>query len=129
MTRTVDEKSPVRVLIVDDEVSYAAALSKRLTVRGMETTKVNSGRRALQILREMDFDVVLLDLKMEDVDGLETLKVIKIMAPDLQVIILTGHGGEAEASLCLQLGAFDYLVKPCELEAVLKSIARAVEGD
>ncbi len=119
---------PVRVLIVDDEASYTKALSKRLEVRGVTTSVANSGRQAIQTLREQDFDVVLLDLKMEDVDGIETLKVCKIMDPRLKVIILTGHGGEAEAKQCLKLGAFDYLVKPSELDDIIKSIRRAMAG-
>jgi DNA-binding NtrC family response regulator len=119
---------PVRVLIVDDEVSYAKALSKRLEVRGLTTEIAHSGRAAIQTLRKQDFDVILLDLKMEDVDGIETLKVCKIMDPRLKIIILTGHGGEAEAQKSLKLGAFDYLVKPCDLEDIIKSIRRAVAG-
>ncbi|MFW5486917.1 MAG: response regulator [Desulfovibrio sp.] len=119
---------PVRVLIVDDEASYAKALSKRLEVRGLNTAVANSGREAIQTLRKQDFEVILLDLKMEDVDGLETLKVCKIMDPRLKVIILTGHGGEAEAKQSLKLGAFDYLVKPTELDDIIKSIRRAMAG-
>lgn len=119
--------APVKILIVDDEASYANALAKRMKLRGLEPTTVNSGREAIQRLRGEDFHVALLDLKMEDVDGLETLKVFRIMDPHLKVIILTGHGGESEARQCMKLGAEDYLVKPCEFDTVLKKVVLAAE--
>lgn len=119
--------APIRILLVDDEVSYANALAKRMKLRGLEPTTVNSGREAIQRLRGDDFHVALLDLKMEDVDGIETLKVFRIMDPHLKVIILTGHGGEAEARQCMKLGAEDYLIKPCEFETVLKKVTKAAD--
>ncbi|NCC25987.1 MAG: response regulator [Deltaproteobacteria bacterium] len=119
-------RPPVRLLVVDDELSYTKLLTKRMTHRGFEVTAVNSGREAVQAMRCGSYDVALLDLKMEDIDGLETLKMLKILAPETKVIILTGHGGEAEARRCFDLGAFDYLVKPCRLEVIIQTILRAV---
>ena len=119
------DADPIRVLIVDDEVAYAALLAKRMQLRGMVTRPVNGGQAALQALRGGEFDVALLDLKMENMDGIETLKVFRVIDPELKVIILTGHGGEAEAKQCITLGAFDYLLKPCELETLVGQVQRA----
>jgi len=122
------ESGPVRVLIVDDEVSYAQLLAKRMILRGVKATAVNSGREAVQTLRGNAFDAALLDLKMESMDGIETLKMFRVIDPRMKVIILTGHGGEAEARQCIKLGAFDYLVKPCELETIMSRIAKAAKA-
>ncbi len=122
------EADPIRVLIVDDEVSYAQLLAKRMTLRGVAATAVNSGREAVQTLRGKTFDAALLDLKMESMDGIETLKMFRVIDPRMKVIILTGHGGEAEARQCIKLGAFDYLVKPCELETILSRIGKAAKA-
>ena len=116
----------IRVLLVDDEVSYTRILSKRMAVRGMQATAVDDGPAAIQALRGDTFDVALLDLKMEEMDGLEVLKIFRVMAPEMQVIILSGHGGEAEARLSLKNGAFDYLVKPCDLETITCKIKEAI---
>lgn len=121
-------KKPIRVLIVDDEVSYGAVLVKRLAVRKIEAAFRPSGREAIQLLRNMDFDVSLLDLKMEQMDGLEVLKVFGMLAPHMKVIIVTGHGGEAEAKAAIKGGAFDYLVKPCNLDDVVTAIERAAQA-
>jgi len=118
----------IRVLIVDDEIAYAHLLAKRMALRGMEVEAVNSGGEAIQSLRGKSFDVALLDLKMENMDGLEVLKVFRIIDPKMKVIILTGHGGEAEANQCIKLGAYDYLVKPCELETIIGQIQKAAEA-
>ena len=121
-----DDASKIRVLLVDDEVSYTRVLAKRMAVRGMEATTVDNGPAAIQALRGEQYDVALLDLKMEEMDGLEVLKIFKVMAPNMQVIILTGHGGEREARLSLKHGAYDYLVKPCDLNTITEKIQDAV---
>lgn len=84
----------VQVLLVDDEKGYLNVLRNRLSKRCIDATTAFSGTRAIQILRKKDFHVVVLDLKMEDMDGIEVLKIIKRMIPDLPVIILTGHGSQ-----------------------------------
>ena len=106
-------RPPINVLLVDDEKGYLNVLSNRLSRRLIHSKKAFSGTEAIQILRKNDFDVVVLDLKMEDMDGIEVLKVIKRMVPDLPVIILTGHGSQTAAKEGIQFGAFDYLTKPC----------------
>ncbi len=116
---------PIRVLLIDDEVGYIYVLSKRLSKRGFEVSKASSGSEALQILRQRSFDVAILDLKMTDMDGIEVLKVLKKMAPELVVIMLTGHGSAKAAHDGIRLGAYDYLTKPCETEELIKKIMEA----
>lgn len=120
-------KRPIRLLLVDDEKGYLAILSKRLSRRNLEVVPADSGTAAIQALRRSEFDVAVVDLKMEDMDGLEVLKVFKKMDPDLAVIILTGHGSEQAAREGVELGAFDYLTKPCDLEELLAKIGQAME--
>lgn len=115
----------LQVLLVDDEKGYVNVLSNRLSKRSIKATKAFSGTEAIQILRKQDFDVVVLDLKMEDMDGIEVLKVIKRMVPDLPVIILTGHGSQTAAKEGITFGAFDYLTKPCELSELMDKIHEA----
>jgi DNA-binding NtrC family response regulator len=116
---------PIRVLLIDDEVGYIYVLSKRLSKRGFEVSKASSGSEAFQILRQRSFDVAILDLKMTDMDGIEVLKVLKKMAPELVVIMLTGHGSAKAAHDGIRLGAYDYLTKPCETEELIKKIMEA----
>jgi DNA-binding response OmpR family regulator len=112
----------IRLLLVDDEEGYVKVLSKRLARRNMEVMTALSGAEGIQRLRKQDFDVAILDLKMEDMDGIEVLRVFKKMVPDLPVIMLTGHGTEKAAREGLDLGAFDYLTKPCDLLDLVKKI-------
>ncbi len=91
----------------------------------MDVAKAFSGAEAIRVLRGQEFDVAVLDLKMEDMDGIEVLKVFKMMDPRLVVIMLTGHGSAKDAELGIKLGAFDYLTKPCELEDLVEKIMEA----
>ncbi len=118
----------IRLLLVDDEESYVNILSKRLTKRHFHVTTAVSGAEAIQALRKQDFDVAVLDLKMEDMDGLEVLRIFKKMLPQLAIIMLTGHGSAQAAREGLELGAFDYLTKPCELEELITKINEACSG-
>ena len=117
----------IRLLLVDDEEAYVRVLTNRLSRRKVEVTAATSGARAIQIARERDFDVAVVDLKMEDMDGIEVLKVFKKMIPSTAVIILTGHGSEQAAKEGIQAGAYDYLTKPCELEELLSKIREAAQ--
>jgi DNA-binding response OmpR family regulator len=117
----------IRLLLVDDERGFVNVLSKRIRRRSIDVTAAFSGAEALKALREREFDVAVLDLKMEDMDGLDVLKILRIMAPNLVVIMLTGHGSAAAARQGLELGAFDYLTKPCELDELLEKIKAAYE--
>ena len=101
------------------------ALSKRLKKRNVDPTLAFSGTEGIQALRYNDFDVAILDLKMEDMDGIEVLKIFKKLSPNMAVIMLTGHGSEQAAREGVQSGAFDYLLKPCELEDLIEKIRSA----
>jgi DNA-binding NtrC family response regulator len=119
------DSDPIRLLLVDDEKDFVNILSKRIKRRNIDVTKAFSGAEAIQALRAQEFDVVVLDLKMEEMDGIETLKVLKIMDPRLAVIMLTGHGSAEAAEQGMRMGAYDYLTKPCELEELLVKIMEA----
>lgn len=119
------EESPIRLLLTDDETAYLNVLSNRLTRRGFYVAKARSGTEAIQILRKQDFDVAVLDLKMEDMDGIEVLKIFKKMDPDLMVIMLTGHGSEKAAKEGMEFGAFDYLSKPCDINDLAAKVRKA----
>lgn len=115
----------VKVLLVDDEAAYVTVLAKRLIRRGFDVRVALNGTQGIQAARDADFDVALLDLKMEDIDGLEVLKVFNRMIPEMAVIMLTGHGSEQAARDAMQLGAFDYLTKPCELDELVAKVRAA----
>ena len=118
-------KAKIRLLVVDDEVGYLEVLSKRLQKRDLDVTTASTGQRGIQLLRRNTFDVAVVELKMVDMDGIEVLRIFKLMDPDLAVIILTGHGSEQAAREGIERGAFDYLTKPCDLESLLEIIYAA----
>ena len=117
---------PIRVLLVDDEVGFTAVVKKRLGKRGVVVSIASSGTEAIGILRKQDFDVAVLDLKMEDMDGIEVLQIFKKMVPTMPVVMLTGHGSEQAAREGLANGAYDYLLKPCDLTELLAKIHEAI---
>jgi DNA-binding response OmpR family regulator len=114
-----------KLLLVDDEEGYVSVLAKRLSKRNFAVKTALSGVEAIRILRNESFDVAVLDLKMEDMDGIEVLKVFKAMEREMPVIILTGHGSETAAREGMELGAFDYLLKPCDLSELVERIKKA----
>ncbi len=117
----------IRVLLVDDETAYVDVLANRLSKRGFDVKKAYTSPEALLALRTQQFDVAVLDLKMPDMDGIEVLKIAKQVNPDLQVIMLTGHGSAAACEQGLALGAFDYMMKPCEFDSLVEKIREAFE--
>ena len=121
-----------RVLLVDDEEEFVSALSERLELRGIEVDSALNGEDALAIMVEKTFEVVILDVMMPGLGGLEVLKQIKSAYPNTQVILLTGHGATKEGIEGMRLGAFDYLIKPVDIEEMLermKEAARTVGTD
>ena len=126
--KEVTKSERIKLLLVDDEEGYVNVLSNRLARRGIDVTKAYSGSDAIKALRRQDFDVALLDLKMEDMDGIEVLKLFKKMYSQMEVIMLTGHGSEKAAKEGIECGAFDYLTKPCEFEDLLAKIRKAYQG-
>ena len=119
----------IRLLLVDDEAGFTAVLTKRLKRRGIEVTTAATGAQGIQALRQDQFDVAVLDLKMEDMDGIEVLKIFKLMDPGMPVIMLTGHSSEKSASEGLQQGAYDYLTKPYEFSELLEKIRQAARRE
>jgi len=122
------EKKSIRLLLVDDEEGYVNVLANRLQKRNFHVTKAYSGGDAIRAVRGQDFDVAILDLKMEDMDGIEVLKTFKQMGLTMKIIMLTGHGSQEAAREGLKLGAFDYLTKPCELHELINKIHEAYEN-
>jgi len=117
----------IRVLLVDDAKDFVEYMRRRLTARGMDISTAFNGQEALDIIKEQDFDVVVLDVLMPGMDGIETLQEIKKMKPELEVIMLTGHGTVESAAEGMKLGAVDYLLKPCDLDTLLNAINEAVK--
>jgi DNA-binding response OmpR family regulator len=115
----------IKLLLVDDEEGYVNVLANRLSKRNIDVTKAYSGAQGIQAVRKEDFHVAVLDLKMEDMNGIEVLKIFKKMYPEMEVIMLSGHGSEQSAREGLELGAFDYLTKPCEMEELIEKIREA----
>ncbi len=114
-----------RVLLVDDEEEFVSALSERLMLRGIEVDSALNGEEALARLVEKEFEVVILDVMMPGLGGLEVLRQIKTTHPDTQVILLTGHGATREGIEGMRLGAFDYLIKPVDIEEMLEKMKAA----
>jgi DNA-binding NtrC family response regulator len=109
----------IRVLLVDDEKEYLDVLTKRLTKRKVKLAVAGSGEEALRVIRETPIDVVVLDMKMPGMDGLQTLRELKKIEPLVEVIMLTGHANVDAAMEGLELGAFDYLMKPVAIDELL----------
>ena len=119
------EKTPIRLLLVDDEEGYVNVLANRLTKRNFRVTKAYSGGDAIRAVRGEDFDVAILDLKMEDMDGIEVLRIFNRMGLSMKIIMLTGHGSQEAAREGLRLGAFDYLMKPCDIDVLTAKVDEA----
>ncbi|NWF98930.1 MAG: response regulator [Nitrospirae bacterium] len=115
----------IKLLVVDDEVAFANTLSQRLNMRNIKAVPVYDGEQALSKLKESIIDVVLLDLKMPGMHGLDVLKKIKSMYPDVQVIILTAHGTDKDEEEARLLGGFDFLKKPADIDNLEQKIRKA----
>ena len=112
----------IKVLLVDDEQGFLEAMSKRLARRGLTVRMAPGGQAALDMLEAELSDVVILDQKMPQMDGLTTLSQIRERFPGVKVIMLTGHATVDSAVSGIALGAFDYLVKPCDLDTLLAQV-------
>jgi two-component system OmpR family response regulator len=116
-----------RVLVVDDEERFRTTLVKLLKAEGIDAQAIGDAAAALDILADWDCDVVLLDVKMPGIDGIEALKRIKALGCDVEVIILTGHASLDNAVEIMKYGAFDFLLKPCPTQEILDKISLAHE--
>ena len=114
------------VLLVDDEAPFVAALTKRLSKRDLDIQPAYDGTEALEKLEQnRNLEVVILDVKMPGIDGIETLRRIKSAHPMIEVIMLTGHATVESAIEGMKLGAFDYLMKPCDIDELVAKVEQA----
>ncbi|HSN57803.1 MAG TPA: response regulator [Candidatus Sulfomarinibacteraceae bacterium] len=125
--RKVDFETPSRVLLVDDEREFVQTLSERLEMRDVGSAVAYDGESALQMVEQDEPDVMILDLKMPGIDGIEVLRRVKDTNPHIEVIILTGHGSDQDCKTCMELGAFAYLQKPVDIEALSETLRKANE--
>ncbi|MGD0945927.1 MAG: response regulator [Candidatus Binatia bacterium] len=119
--------SQCKVLVVDDERDFLESLVRRLQRRGLDARGVDTGMEALKLVAEDPPEVVVLDVKMPDMDGIATLKAIKDRDPKVEVILLTGHASVGSGVEGVELGAFDYLIKPVKLDDLIERIRDARE--
>src|SRR4030042_6493623 len=112
-------------MLVDDEKDFLETLCKRLVKRKLDVTSATGGREAIAKIEEMPVDVVVLDVRMPGMNGIETLKEIKRIRPSVEVIMLTAHADVQVAIEGMELGAFDYLMKPMEIDDLLYKLQDA----
>jgi DNA-binding NtrC family response regulator len=117
--------TPSRVLLVDDEKEFVHTLSERLMTRNLESAVVYDGKEALDFISSDAPDVMVLDLKMPGIDGIEVLRRVKKSHPGIEVIILTGHGSDKERDTAMGLGAFAYLQKPVNIDQLAQTMREA----
>ena len=114
-----------KVLLVDDEREFVETLAMRLETRGLKVAVAESGELAVEKVQESVFDAILLDLAMPGMDGIETLKRLRELNPDSQVILLTGHATVKKATEAMRLGALDLLEKPVDIQVLVEKIEEA----
>jgi two-component system, OmpR family, response regulator len=116
-----------KILVVDDEDDFRETIVKRLQKRKMTARGAESGEKALELIEAQPFDVVVLDVKMPGLDGIDTLKEIKQRRPLIEVILLTGHASLESGIEGMKLGAYDYVMKPANLEELIEKMRQAYE--
>ena len=114
-----------KVLLVDDEEDFAATLAERLEMRGLKTTMSTDGEEALALVAAEHPHVVVLDVMMPGLGGLDILKYLRRVNPEVQVILLTGQGSTKEGIEGMKAGAYDYLTKPVEIDQLVDKICQA----
>lgn len=119
---------PKTVLLVDDEEEFVSTLAERLEIRGFEPEVATSGDQALSLVDSRDFDIVVLDIMMPGIGGLEVMEHIKRRNPDMPVILLTGRGSTKEGMEGMHKGAFDYLMKPLDIDELISKMQEAAGG-
>jgi two-component system response regulator CpxR len=123
--RKTNFAAPSRVLLVDDEREFVQTLSERLELRDMGSAVAYDGASALSLVDEDDPEVMIIDLKMPGIDGMAILRQVKQTRPEIEVIVLTGHGSEADREKCMALGAFAYMQKPVDIDELSEILKRA----
>lgn len=119
-------EAAITVLLIDDEEEFTMTLAERLELRGYETRTANSGETGISMMANTRFSIAVLDLKMPGLNGLDTLRQMKNINPDMPVILLTGHGSTREGMDGMRLGAYDYLMKPLDIDNLIKKIQGAI---
>jgi len=114
-----------KVLLIDDEVEFLGNLSERMELRGMNVTTAESADKAVTALDNNDYDAIVLDLQMPDMNGIDLLKIIKKSHPEAQVILLSGHATLDAGIQAMKLGAMDFMEKPADLESLSEKIKKA----
>lgn len=122
-----ERQSPIRVLLIDDEDRFRESLSKQLSVRGYEVMDTDNGEDAIKVVRHDDPHVVILDMNMPGMDGIQTLRELKKIRPEVQVIMYTGHGSTESARVTGKHGVFCFLEKPCDLDVIIEKINAGYE--
>ena len=117
----------LKLMLVDDEKRYLQTTAKLMEKKGIEVVTAQSGEQALDLLRTHDVHVVILDIKMPGMDGFKTLRAIKTLYPQVEVIMLTGHATMDSAIEGLQFGAFDYVMKPADIDDIVNKAYEAFE--
>jgi DNA-binding NtrC family response regulator len=119
--------STPRVLIVDDEERFRNTMCKLLTVRGVAAETADSGMKALEVLKSGAYDVLILDVRMPDMSGVDVLAEIRKINPEVEVIIMTGYASVDTAKEIMRLGAYDYMLKPYDTEQLVEKIEAAFD--
>lgn len=114
-----------RVLLIDDEVEFLKALSDRMELRGMNVSTADNAESAIAALDSDDYDAIVLDLQMPDMNGIDMLKVIKKSHPEMQVILLTGQATLEAGIQAMKLGAMDFMEKPADINSLTEKIKKA----
>jgi CheY-like chemotaxis protein len=115
-----------KILLIDDKVEFLKVLCERLKLRGYEVTAVGSGGEALRAVGQEPFDVIVLDLVMPVMDGVETLRRLRRLDPQSQIIVFSGYATSQEVDQAMALGANDFLAKPADLDSLMERINRAI---
>ncbi|KGO33797.1 MAG: response regulator [Desulfoprunum sp.] len=121
------EELKARVLLVDDEEDFLKTLAERLQTRGLKVSTATSGDNALASIEGQEYDLIVLDLAMPGFDGIETLKRIKALQPDAEIIMLSGQGSIRTSIEAMKLGACDFLQKPVDINELMSKIGEAKE--
>lgn len=118
-------KRKMKVLLVDDEEEFVKTLAERLEIRDLSSDTVYDGEGALSYVENQEPDVMVLDLKMPGIDGMDVLRKVKKAYPDIEVIMLTGHGTKKDEEEARRLGIFDYMEKPVDIDSLVKRMKDA----
>lgn len=123
------DNKKIKILLIDDEEEFASTLAERLELRGYVAKIAKDGETGISLITHDSFDIVLLDLMMPGLNGLDTLKQIKIINKHLPVILLTGHGASKGGTEGMRIGAFDFLMKPLDIKKLIEKIQLAINNE